>query len=172
MTTKLPDWLSAPSEKVPQTRASKQYNLIIFEQAFPTVLDRLCEGYTLKKAVEEDGRNISLGAFHRWIKTSSERFREYNDALEVRSQVWADKSLEHALGEANPMEDVNRSKLIVDQYRWLIAADNRKKYGATQRVEVDATISVSSALEAARARLIESRTIDMIENKTGEQDDD
>lgn len=166
---RLPDWLSSPIDTMAKSDANKELSLVIFEQAFPCIMDRLCEGYTLSNALKEDGRNIGEGAFLRWIKKDQERLKLYSEAKEIRTENWAGKILEHAIGEANPLEDVNRSKLVVDSYKWLMSADNRKTYGASQQIEIGGTISISSALEAARARLINSNTIDMIENKT-EQD--
>lgn len=158
--TTLPEWLSSPVDTVPKSTVSKELNLVIFEQVFPTIMDKLCEGYTLSNALKEDDRNISEGAFLRWIKKDPERLKLYCEAKEIRTENWAGRIISHASGE-NPMEDVQRSKLIVDSYRWLMESDNRKVYGKSQQIEIGGTISVASALEAAKARLLEASTIDM-----------
>jgi hypothetical protein len=56
---------------------------------------------------------------------------------------------------------VNRSKLKIDTRKWLMGAHNRKKYGSTTNIELTGGISITDALSAARARIVEADVIDV-----------
>lgn len=159
-----PTWLSVPNSNTPPTRISayerRQLALAEFEAVFPRVMDMVASGYDLTKAVEELPIEIDVGSFNRWIRKDPMRHEQLKDAQELRSEVWADRMMRHAMGEYE-LEDVNRSKLVVDTYKWRIAADNRRKYGASTQIEVGGSISITGALAAARERMIESEVIDV-----------
>jgi hypothetical protein len=59
------------------------------------------------------------------------------------------------------LEDVNRSKLKIDTRKWLMGAHNRKKYGATTSIEMTGGISITGALAAAQARIIDVDVTDV-----------
>jgi hypothetical protein len=159
-----PTWLSVPNSNTPVTHVSahekRQLALAEFETVFPRVMDMVASGYDLTKAVEELPIKIDVGSFNRWIKKDPIRHEQLKDAQELRSEVWADRMMRHAMGEYE-LEDVNRSKLVVDTYKWRIAADNRRKYGASTHIEVGGTISITGALAAARDRVIAGEVVDV-----------
>jgi hypothetical protein len=154
----LPDWLSAPDPIPPSnpehTRAvtsllHEQYKIML-----PRVLERICSGATLNKILEDDFRGIDPGGFMRWIKTNPKYYELYKEAKEVRTESWVGKIVQHAEGTTS-LDDVQRSKLIVDTYKWLIECDDRKSYGKTQQINVAGSISITDALEQAKMRVIE-----------------
>jgi hypothetical protein len=131
-----------------------------FEVIFPGVLEKLSEGYTLAQVFKEDHRTLPLGAFVRWMMKDPTRAAMYREAKEIRSEQWAGKIIEIAEATDNPLEDVARSKLKVDTYKYLMGADNRKTYGDTKTIDVGGTISITAALAAAASRVSEALVID------------
>ena len=161
-----PDWLSLPDppEPKPSTEA-RQLALTVFESVFPTILEKMCSGSTLQAAIDDDHRQLDSGAFIRWIKKDPERHTLYKEAKEIRTEAWAGKIIEHATAEDNA-EDVQRSRLVVDTYKWLMAADNRKAYGETKQIDFGGSISITGALAAARSRMVTDEVIEMVEDAT------
>lgn len=120
----------------------------------------IASGCDMTAAVADLPVEVDVGAFRRWIKKDPMRNELLKEAEELRSEVWADKMMRHATGDYQ-MEDVQRSKLVVDTYKWRIAADNRRKYGETRTVELGGSISITGALAQAQARVIEAELLDV-----------
>ncbi len=159
----LPNWLTAPDLPAPkQSREMRDLIVMQYESAYPRILERMYSGSTLQAAIDDDFREIDSGAFLRWIKKDPLRFSLYKEAKEIRTEAWAGKIIEHAVA-SDSAEDVQRSKLIVDTYKWLMAADNRRTYGDTKTIDLGGSISVTAALAQAQARVIEAEVIDVIE---------
>jgi hypothetical protein len=116
------------------------------------VLTEITRGRTLKSIVAEDLRNIDYEAFWRWIKRDPRRMERYKEAKELRTEWWAGRIVEIAEAD-DALEDVARSKLKIDTYKWLMGADNRKTYGESKQIEVSTSISITAALEQARSRV-------------------
>ena len=151
----LPDWLTAgPVPRLAPTIETRELAVAQYESVFARVIERMYEGYTLSNAIKELPIAIDQGGFLKWMKQDPKRVELYKEAKEIRTEAWAGKIIEHATSE-NGIEDVARSKLIVDTYKWLMGADNRKTYGDTKSIEVSSTISISTALEQARGRVID-----------------
>lgn len=159
----LPDWLTAGDPApIKPSREAKALVFQQFETVFPRVIDLIASGYTLTSAVKEVPYGIDLGAFTRWVKKDPTRNEMYKEAKEIRTEAWAGKVIEHATAE-DSFEDVARSKLIVDAYKWLMAADNRKTYGQSTQIELGGQISILGALAAANQRVIDAEIIDVVE---------
>lgn len=170
----LPDWLTpraqfvAPSQQLaPQPpvvpthlldaqdrkRLTRELLDATFDAMFERVLTEITCGRTLKSIVAEDMRDIDYAAFWRWIKRDSRRTERYKEAKELRTEWWAGRIIEIAEAD-DTAEDVARSKIKIDTYKWLMGADNRKQYGDIKQVEVNQSISITAALEQARSRLL------------------
>jgi hypothetical protein len=163
----LPDWLTpraqfvAPTPPVvhthlvdPQERKRLTRELLdaTFDAMFERVLTEITCGRTLKSIVAEDMRDIDYAAFWRWIKRDSRRTERYKEAKELRTEWWAGRIIEIAEAD-DTAEDVARSKIKIDTYKWLMGADNRKTYGETKQIELSTSISITAALEQARSRV-------------------
>ncbi len=138
-----------------------------FDAAFPKTLELICEGLDLKNALKKlpFQPHLDAGAFMRWMKKRPELYAMYKEAREIRTEVWAGEMIRHATGEEDEdgnayTHDTARSKLIVDTYWKLMAANNRKEYGDTKTIEVNQSISITSALEQAQGRIIEATIIE------------
>lgn len=123
-----------------------------FELVFPRVIDRMYGGETLNKILEDFPIPVERGAFMRWIKKDSSRFGIYTEAKETRTEIWTGEILKIAIGENDDME-LDRAKFLVDTYKFLIKAENRKGYGDTKNIEVNGNISITAALAAAETRV-------------------
>lgn len=162
----LPDWLSTPDIPVPSlSKEQRALSFAQYEALFPRILDMLSSGYTLTNALRELPVEIDSGTFMRWLKKDPQRQEFYKEAKEIRTEAWAGKIIEHATS-TDVAEDVQRSKLIVDTYKWLMASDNRRTYGDTKTVELGGSISITAALAQANQRVIEAEVIDVIEDKS------
>lgn len=148
----LPDWLVVPDPAPAKlSKDAKKLHVARFEAVFPRVMNMIAEGCDMTSAISQLPVDVDVGAFRRWLKKDPARSEELKEAEELRSEVWADKLLKHAIGEYG-LEDVNRSRLIVDTYKWRITADYRRKFGDQKTVEFAGSVSILDALEQANRR--------------------
>lgn len=183
----VPDWLTPSSLSTPtstptaavdpaQRRAlTRALQDTMFEAMFERVLGEMVKGRTLKDVLNHDQRTIEYEAFFRWIKKDPHRHERYKEAKELRTEWWAGRIIEIAEAD-DTVEDVARSKLKIDTYKWLMGADNRKTYGDTKQVEINQSISILSALEAAQSRIthptqLVDEVIDIEPTRSIEHDD-
>lgn len=145
----VPTALLDPQER---RRLSRELLDATFDAMFERVLTEITRGRTLKSIVAEDLRNIDYEAFWRWIKRDPRRMERYKEAKELRTEWWAGRIVEIAEAD-DALEDVARSKLKIDTYKWLMGADNRKTYGESKQIELSTSISITAALEQARSRV-------------------
>ena len=145
----VPTALLDPQER---RRLSRELLDATFEAMFERVLTEITRGRTLKSIVADDLRDIDYDAFWRWIKRDSRRHERYKEAKELRTEWWAGRIIEIAEAD-DALEDVARSKLKIDTYKWLMGADNRKTYGESKQIELSTSISITAALEQARSRV-------------------
>lgn len=130
-----------------------------FEAFFPRLMDMVTAGYPLSRAVKSLPVPVDTGAFVRWLYKDSERTAIYEEAKKYRTEVWAGELIKHATADEDNegntyTHDTSRSRLIVDTYKFLMGADNRKQYGDTKTIDVNQTVSVKLALEKADNRLL------------------
>ena len=83
----------------------------------------------------------------------------------MRTEFLAGEILEIADGveavDPTSNDTVNRDKLRIDTRKWLMSAHNKKRYGEVKQVELGGTISITEALAAAQARVIDNEVIDV-----------
>ena len=156
----VPTALLDPQER---RRLSRELLDATFEAMFERVLTEITRGRTLKSVVAEDLRDIDYDAFWRWIKRDSRRHDRYKEAKELRTEWWAGRIIEIAEAD-DALEDVARSKLKIDTYKWLMGADNRKTYGESKQIELSTSISITAALEQARSRVAALPVVEEIDD--------
>jgi len=170
--TILPDWQTIHADQGvsqalvdPQERKRLSRELLnaTFEAMFERVLTEITGGRSLKSIVAEDMRDIDYTAFWQWIKRDSRRQERYKEAKELRTEWWAGRIIEIAETD-DTLEDVGRSKLKIDTYKWLMGADNRKTYGETKQIELSTSISITAALEQARSRVASLPMVDEVDD--------
>jgi hypothetical protein len=115
--------------------------------------------------VEDDPRLISYEDFLRWIKRDPQRNERFKEAQEMRTEFIAGEILDIAdgVGAIDPAasDTVNRDKLRIDTRKWLMGAHNRKRYGESKQIELAGTVSITDALAAANARVLEAEVLDV-----------
>ena len=160
----LPDWLDpAPRSDTPLAKMPaevKALTLVQYEQVFMRAIDSIAHGKSLSQVLRDDQRDIDYNDFYRWIKKDPSRKSLFDEAQEMRTEFMAGEIIEIADAD-DSLEDVQRSRLKIDTRKWLMGAHNRKKYGETKTVELGGSISITDALAAAQARIIEAEVIDV-----------
>ena len=165
----IPDWLEPGTPDQPlvdqslsqrRREISRAHQEAMFDCMFERVLGEMVKGRTLKNVLDSDVRGVEYEAFFRWIKRDAARMERYKEAKELRTEWWAGRLVEIAEAD-DSVEDVARSKLRIDTYKWLMGADNRRVYGDTKQVEINQSISITAALETARARLPAADVVDV-----------
>lgn len=126
-----------------------------FKLVFPRVIDRMCGGETLSETLKEFPIAIERGAFMRWVNKDAERRSIFTDAKRVRSEIWAGEMIRHALAEDPSLAntELDRSRFIVDTYKFLISRENKHEFGDTKQIEFTGNISITAALQAAGSRV-------------------
>lgn len=123
-------------------------------------IDSIAHGKSLSQVLRDDQRDIDYNDFYRWIKKDPTRKSLFDEAQELRTEFMAGEIIEIADAD-DSLEDVNRSKLKIDTRKWLMGAHNKKKYGAVTSIEMTGGISITGALAAAQARVIDAEVIDI-----------
>lgn len=156
----LPSWLEpAPAKPSPEGR---QLALTQYEFIFMRVIDSIAHGQSLSQILRDDQRYIDYNDFYRWIKRDPQRNQLFTEAQEMRTEFMAGEIIEIADAD-DSLEDVQRSRLKIDTRKWLMGAHNRKKYGETKTVELGGGISITGALAAAQARIIDLADVTDVE---------
>ncbi len=164
--TPLPNWLSCPDPKPPKpTPEAKALRHVEYEQIFERVIEDIYRGRSLQSLIEDDHRVVSYEDFLRWVKRDPIRAERFKEAQEMRTEFLAGEILEIADGvgaiDPSSSDTVNRDKLRIDTRKWLMGAHNKKRYGESKQIELGGTISITEALAAAQARVIEAEVVDV-----------
>jgi hypothetical protein len=120
--------------------------LVQYPIVFQKVLERMSAGCLLKNILAEDLREFEVTHFRNWIRRDKERESLLHAAEEARTEVWAEQLIEISAGKTG-LEDVQRSKLEIDTLKWLMASHNRKRYGESTKIEMNATVEVKQSRE-------------------------
>lgn len=113
------------------------------EQAIDTILQRICEGESLRSILTYADKNVlpSMRTFLRWVSEDEDLRQQYARAMEVRSEAMFEEILEisdEANADLDITEDgkirvvgeaVQRSRLKIDARKWMLGKMNPKKYG-------------------------------------------
>ena len=110
------------------------------------IMNRIAGGEALYKICKEPGMP-DRATFYNWLKTKPEVLEQYNLALEMRAELFADELLEIADyskedtyidGDGKTRTDtevIGRSKLRVDTRKWIASRLLPKKYGDRTALE-------------------------------------
>lgn len=136
-----------------------------YQQIFERVIEDVYRGRSLQSLIQDDFRLISYEDFLRWVRRDPERHERFKEAQEMRTEFLAGEILEIADGveavDPTSNDTVNRDKLRIDTRKWLMSAHNKKRYGEVKQVELGGTISITEALAAAQARVIDNEVTDV-----------
>lgn len=140
--------------------ADEPYVAIADEQALE-VLELIAEGCTVRTACQKVG--VAKSTFLWWKDRDPSRVDQYARARDACIDHWADETIDIAddgsrdyrMGEHGPVVDfdhIARSKLRVDSRKWMASKLKPEKYGERVNVSGNLNVSVTKALEEARAR--------------------
>lgn len=156
----LSDGPPVPAAPTPAIRPITNKQLVEFEfdRKFETILDHIARGEHITHIFEKiyTDERIEPRQFYAWVKRDTDRFAAYEDACKLRTEAWADFMIDESYGRNTDNgipRDIQRSQLITNSLKWLMAAGNRKKYGDKTSVEVEGSISLVPILEKAKQRL-------------------
>lgn len=145
-----------------------------FNDVFPRVMEMVCAGSTLREALAFFqplyAAPLDHGRFVAWVNNNSERKAVYTDAKEIRAEAWVSRIVELAEGK-DELVTLDRAKVAIETYKWLISRHARKEYGDTKTIEMSATISVSAALKQATERIIEVEVVEETKRLAAPTDD-
>lgn len=113
------------------------------------VIDRVAEGYSLRKIMEEHG--VHPGTFIRALGADTELEQEYNLAQQIRSEQLVEEIIEIADTDHDPI----RARVRIDARKWYASKMRPSKYGDKLDINVHQVVDIRGAIEAARARSIE-----------------
>ncbi len=169
-----PAWLTpTPSEPQRRSRDVRKLEHAIFEQAFDHVIEQMTggrflrsvlQGYPGLSCADKDDFDKMLGRFRNWMEADPDRAREFwkARALGVDARVEHIMDRERMMDSALP-DDVNLMRLEFEKVKWDAGNMNRRRYGATQQIEINQSISITAALAQAAGRLIEHEATRQIE---------
>lgn len=164
----LPDWLTAYSDptaltklvKFPRTVAHVELELMTFEAAFESVLDEIVAGRSVTEFIQNDPRGIDYGRFLRWIKKDKSRTQRYEEAQEIGTEALLERMDRIAEGTDN-LEDIERSKLRLAQYKFKVQAWNKRRYGDSKQIDITSTstIDIRALIEQRDQQLLNLTSI-------------
>ena len=167
MDATLPDWLAPAQTDQPESRrrtsAERELELTRFENAFDFVVGRISEGLFLASAVREYPIELDYGRFLTWVHKDVERKQKYYEAQEIGNEFLVAKVMDLDASTSIIPEEVNLARLNFDKVKWYSAVVNKRRYAATQQIEINQNISIVAALAAANGRLIEHEQTRLIE---------
>ena len=162
----VPEWLTpAPSVSsvppvtsvpavIPDAETARRELLLVqYPIVFDRVIERIAAGGLFKTVVEDDIREFEVANFRNWIRQDRAREAILIAAEEARTDVWAGDIIEIADAK-DSMEDVQRSKLRVDSRKWLMASHNRRRYGESTKIDLNATVEVKRSREESMQELM------------------
>ena len=90
------------------------------------VLEKLAQGWSIKKICQEiDGMPTEHSVWY-WIATNKSFYEFYVSARKMGSEVWASEILDIS---EDSTTDVNRLRLRIDTRKWLLSKLQPHKYG-------------------------------------------
>lgn len=158
-----------PRPLVPLSRMTpemRKLELQTFPIAFESILESLADGRPFSDACQD--YNSPLLALHptrfrTWIFRDEKRRNAYHMAKAMGAESIEDEMIRIADGidaNGNPtIDDVQRSKLMVDTRKWVLQVNNRRKYGDVKHIEQNITSTTSIAdltTDDLRQRLLRS----------------
>lgn len=164
--TPLPDWLSVPDPKPPRmSKSARELLHVEYEQIFEKMIEGVYRGNFIRQLIEDDPRIISFESFMRWVKRDTARYDRFLEAQEMSAIFEVDDALKIAdgVGAIDPASNdtVNRDKLRIDTRMKRASFHHKKRYGESKQIELTGTVSITDALAAANARVLEAEVLDV-----------
>lgn len=112
------------------------------------VIDLIMQGYTLRKIFRDS--SLSMGKFYEILNSNPELMQRYEQAQQIRAEVFADEIIEIADDTTN---DAAHNKNRMAARTWYASKLKPKTYGDKTTLEINQTIDIRGALTDARSRV-------------------
>lgn len=121
------------------------------------ILEQMMEGYSLSAILRDDPTLPRNGEFMTYIRRRPELWQRFLDARHARAEIYRDKfecSIEGKDEFGNEvLEDVQRSRLKAEGYKFLMMVENRELYGEKKQIDITQKIDLTDAMKAAEQRV-------------------
>jgi hypothetical protein len=109
------------------------------------IFDAITQGQAVRNAIKKE--NISFSTFYIWLDDDESKSKQYARATEIRAEAMAEDILEicNATGEDIIIDEqgkqvtnhnvIQRDRLRVDTYKWLMSKMMPKKYSDRQQID-------------------------------------
>lgn len=142
----IPHWMQPPKQT-----SNEPFN----DHTWFQILEYLSNGESLASICRDrPGMPKDPSRLRRWIFNDPDRKQQYMEAQEVGTEALADEMLTIADG-TDSLEDVQRSQLRVNTYKWVVACRNRSRYGEKKQIEQSVTVNIAEAMDRAEQRVID-----------------
>jgi hypothetical protein len=125
------------------------------DRTWDDILQGLYSGVPMTKTLREIGCDEQVyGRVMKWINDDETRHNEYLKAKEIGCELMADEMLAIADEVIYPNglpTDVQRAKLQIDTRKYLLGANNKKRFGAEKAVIVN-NVNLLTAMDNAEKR--------------------
>lgn len=117
------------------------------------ILEVLSGGPSLSSILEDDLSLPRMGELMGFLRRNPEWWDKYLDARTSQAEVFREKMQEAADPSGDSFSDVQRDRLKVDTYKWLMSVSNRDLYGDKKQIDVNQKLDLSAAMQAAEKRV-------------------
>jgi len=141
----LPHWLLPP----------RSPSMPLSENDLAYICEQLVAGNTLSSIVRDHEGLPDYGRVLQWILSDPKRKALYYEAKEMQTERWEDVMTEKALdmGDDGVPEELERTKMVLSHLKWLVAMNNRKRYGDQKQISIIGQIDIGAAMAKADERL-------------------
>ena len=117
------------------------------------ILEMLSGGVSLSSILRDDPALPRMGELMGFLRRNTEWWEKYLDARAAQAEVFREKMEEAADPTGDSISDVQRDRLKVDTYKWLMSVSNRDLYGDKKQIDVNQKLDLSAAMQAAEKRV-------------------
>lgn len=122
-----------------QSRAIKEFDIQTWTIAFETVLEQMADGKPFDAICRAYHLPIQVARFRSWIFANEKRRNAYMIAKSIGAEAMEDELVRIADGMmadgSMSIDDLGRSTLKIETRKWIMKANNRKRYGDSKHVE-------------------------------------
>ena len=142
-----PSETAKPLPTLEQSRAIRELDIQTWTIAFETVLEKMADGTPFDTICREYHLPIQSSRFRTWIFANDKRRNAYMMAKAIGAEAMEDELVRIADGlaaDGSPsIDDVARSNLKIETRKWVMKANNRKRYGDMKHIEQTTTTTTS-----------------------------
>ena len=136
-----------PPTTLDQKKSIRELDIQTWTIAFETVLEQMADGLPFDAICREYHMPIQSSRFRTWIFANEKRRNAYMMAKAIGAEAMEDELVRIADGlaaDGSPSpDDVARSNLKIETRKWIMKANNRKRYGDMKHIEQTTTTTTN-----------------------------